>query len=100
MNLVRYWEWLLENIPGIEDKKVLNFTAQSFYLRKRIEGAGPRFEFFGKTVKWVIEVGVECDASGYPAVVTDSVQKICKTVETERMKRNKVLRGLKKFQTA
>lgn len=100
MNLVRYWEWLLENIPGIEDKKVLNFTAQSFYLRKRIEGAGPQFEIYGKTVNGLIEVEVECDASGYPAVVTDSVQKICKTVETERMKRNKVLRGLKKFQTA
>ena len=99
MNLVRYWEWLLENIPGIEDKKVLNFTAQSFYLRKRIEG-GPQFEIYGKTVNGLIEVEVECDASGYPAVVTDSVQEICSKVEAERMKRNKVLLGLKKFQTA
>lgn len=102
VNLVRYWEWLLEileTFPGTEDKKVLNFTAQSFYLRKRIEG-GPQLEIYGKTVNGLIEVEVEWDASGYPAVVTDSVQDICRNVETERMKRNKVLRGLEKFQPA
>ena len=100
MNLVRYWEWLLENTPGIEDKKVLNFTAQSFYLRKRLEG-GPQFEIYGKTVNGLIEVEVECQASGYPAKDTvDPVQKIRSMVEKERKKRNKVLLGLDEFQPA
>lgn len=100
VNLVRYWEWLLENIPGIEDKKVLNFTAQSFYLRKRLKG-GLQFEIYGKTVNGLIEVEVECHASGDPAKVTvDPVQRIRKKVEREQEKRNKVLLGLKKFQPA
>jgi hypothetical protein len=100
VNLVRYWEWLIENIPGIEDKKVLNFTAQSFYLRKRFEG-GPQFEIYGKTVNGLIEVEVECQASGYPAKDTvDPVQKIRSMVEKERKKRNKVLLGLDEFQPA
>ena len=103
VNLVRYWEWLLEileTFPGTEDKKVLNFTAQSFYLRKRIEG-GPQFEIHGKTVNGLIEVEVECLASGDPAKDTvDPVQVIRKMVELEQEKRNKVLLGLKKFQPA
>jgi hypothetical protein len=99
VNLVRYWEWLLENIPGTEDKKVLNFTAQSFYLRKRTEG-GQQLEIYGKTVNGLIEVEVECLASGDPAVDTDSVQEIRSRLEEEQNKRNKVLIGLRKFQPA
>ena len=99
MNLVRYWEWLLENIPGTEDKKVLNFTAQSFYLRKSFEG-GQQFEIYGKTVNGLIEVEVECQASGDPVRDTDSVLAIRTMVEREQKKRNKVLLGLEKFQPA
>ena len=106
MNLVRYWEWLLENIQGA-DKKVLNFTAQSFYLRKNMDGVH-QLKIYGKTVNGLIEVEVECQAIGDSAKDTvdpakdtvDPVQEIRSRVERERKKRNKILLGLKKFQTA
>jgi hypothetical protein len=84
LNLVRYYEWLLENIPGIEDKKVLNFTAQSFYLRKRFEG-GPQFEIYGKTVNGLIEIEFECETAG------EKIENIRNIIEEEKRKRNKLL---------
>jgi hypothetical protein len=92
VNLVRYWEWLLENIQGA-DKKVLNFTAQSFYLRKNMDGVH-QLEIYGKTVNGLIEVEVECQAIG------DQVENIREKVEEERKKRNDVLLSLKKLQSA